>query len=89
MLLRGVFPKLYRRNLQLDTHIDRAVEATTRVINLVETLQINRLSAFWWSCECHSRSAAGKQTDEAVTNRLWAESRPCWHIHGQSKTLVN
>jgi hypothetical protein len=51
MLLRGVFPKLYRRNIQLDTHVDRAVEATSRVINLVETLQINRLSAFWWSCE--------------------------------------
>ncbi|KAI1609864.1 fungal-specific transcription factor domain-containing protein [Exophiala viscosa] len=50
MLLRGIFPKLYRRNLSLDSHFDRAVEVTSRAISLVETLQINRLSAFWWAC---------------------------------------
>jgi hypothetical protein len=51
MLLRGVFPKLHRRNIQSASHVDQAVEMTSKVISLVETLQINRLSAFWWSCE--------------------------------------
>ncbi|EXJ80590.1 hypothetical protein A1O3_06872 [Capronia epimyces CBS 606.96] len=50
MLLRGIFPKLYRRSLPLDNHVNRAVAVTSRAISLVETLQINRLSAFWWSC---------------------------------------
>ncbi len=52
MLLRGIFPKLYRRNMSMDRHVDRAVEVTSRAITLIETLQINRLSAFWWSCKC-------------------------------------
>lgn len=52
MLLRGIFPKLYRRNLPLDVQVNRGVDITSRTITLVETLQINRLSAFWWSCEC-------------------------------------
>lgn len=51
MLLRGIFPKLYRRNLPLDVQVNRGVDITSRAITLVETLQINRLSAFWWSCE--------------------------------------
>ena len=51
MLLRGIFPKLYRRNMSMDRHVNRAVEVTSRAISMIETLQINRLSAFWWSCE--------------------------------------
>ena len=51
MLLRGIFPKLYRRNLPMDRYIECAVQVTSGVIALVETLQINRLSAFWWSCK--------------------------------------
>ena len=51
MLLRGIFPKLYRRNLPLDRQFELAVECTSSMINLVETLQINRLSTFWWSCK--------------------------------------
>lgn len=51
MLLRGIFPKLYRRNLSLDRHVESAIQVTSAVIILVETLQINRLSAFWWSCK--------------------------------------
>jgi len=51
MLLRGIFPKLYRRNFPLDRYVERAIETTTQAITLVENLQIHRLSAFWWSCK--------------------------------------
>ncbi|OQV00676.1 Fungal specific transcription factor domain-containing protein [Cladophialophora immunda] len=59
MLLRGIFPKLYRRNFALDRYVERAVETTTHAITLVETLQINRLSAFWWSCSGFNLALAG------------------------------
>ncbi|KIW71965.1 hypothetical protein PV04_00191 [Phialophora macrospora] len=59
MLLRGVFPKLYRRNLPLDRQFELAVETTSSVIHLVETLQINRLGTFWWSCSGFNLALAG------------------------------
>ncbi|EXJ76682.1 uncharacterized protein A1O5_01190 [Cladophialophora psammophila CBS 110553] len=59
MLLRGIFPKLYRRNFPMDRYVERAVEITTHAIALVETLQINRLSAFWWSCSGFNLALAG------------------------------
>lgn len=84
MLLRGIFPKLYRRRVNLDRHIESAVEATSRVITLVETLQINRLSAFWWSCE-YSTNLVWEKTLIVMTNRLGVQSCPCRHFHGQSE----
>ncbi|KIX92450.1 uncharacterized protein Z520_11770 [Fonsecaea multimorphosa CBS 102226] len=59
MLLRGIFPKLYRRNFPLDRFVERAIESTTQAITLVETLQIHRLSAFWWSCSGFNLALAG------------------------------
>lgn len=49
MLLRATCPKLARRNFPLSTYLDNAISASSRVIQLTETLQISRLSAFWWS----------------------------------------
>ena len=63
MLLRGIFPKLYRRRVNLDRHIESAVAATSHVITLVETLQINRLSAFWWSCESTYQHLTKQETN--------------------------
>lgn len=83
MLLRGIFPKLYRRRVNLDRHIESAVEATSRVITLVETLQINRLSAFWWSCE-YSTNLLWEKTlivgDKQARGSILPLSAPSWPV---------
>ncbi|EXJ78379.1 hypothetical protein A1O1_08779 [Capronia coronata CBS 617.96] len=80
MLLRGIFPKLYRRNLPLDNQDARAVEVTSRAISLVETLQINRLSAFWWSCSGFNFALVGtfmaslkRLSTDPIRARYWEE----------------
>jgi hypothetical protein len=48
MLLRAICPKLVRRNFPLSTYLENAISVSSKAIQLVETLQISRLSAFWW-----------------------------------------
>ncbi|KIV82859.1 hypothetical protein PV11_04928 [Exophiala sideris] len=95
MLLRGIFPKLYRRNLSLDNHFGRAVEVTSRAISLVETLQINRLSAFWWSCSGLNFALVGtfmaslkRLSTDSIRAKYWDEQlayyRKLLAAHGPS-----
>jgi hypothetical protein len=49
MLLRATCPKLVKRNFPLSKYFDDAISVSSRATQLVETLQISRLSAFWWS----------------------------------------
>ena len=48
MLLRATCPKLVQRTFPLSTYLDNAISISLKVVYLVETLQISRLSAFWW-----------------------------------------
>ncbi|KIW16763.1 hypothetical protein PV08_03953 [Exophiala spinifera] len=95
MLLRGIFPKLYRRNLPLDVQVNRGVDITSRAITLVETLQINRLSAFWWSYSGFNFTLIGtcmaslkRLSADTIRARYWDERLAYYHkllaAHGVS-----
>ncbi|KIW47277.1 hypothetical protein, variant 2 [Exophiala oligosperma] len=90
MLLRGIFPKLYRRNLPLDVQVNRGVDITSRTITLVETLQINRLSAFWWSYSGFNFTLIGtcmaslkRLSADTIRARYWDERLAYYHAAGE------
>lgn len=47
MLCRAVYPKPHRRRFSTSSFLDRAVDITSRVSTLVETLPLSRANVFW------------------------------------------
>jgi hypothetical protein len=62
MLLRATCPKLIRRNFPADKYLALADTVSMQAIHLVESLQINRLSAFW----CFRKSPSLSQVTTVV-----------------------